>query len=102
MTDARAECVQGGSNRNGQYRSKNQQRDPGDRRQREESAHPSMVSRLSSRRGRLAVGGCLRLRDLVTRLGAGAHVRLVDSDEDATETAVALRIARRVAERILA
>jgi len=39
MTDAGAECVQNGGDWNRQHRSKNQQREPGNRNQREESAH---------------------------------------------------------------
>src|SRR5262245_25013699 len=57
---------------------------------------------LESRRRRVAVGRGLRFRDLVTRLGAGAYIRFVYADEDATEAAVALRIVRGIAERVLA
>ena len=39
MTNAGAEYVQDGGDWNRQYRSKNQQREPGNRNQREESAH---------------------------------------------------------------
>src|SRR5262245_14896073 len=51
---------------------------------------------------RLTIHRCLRLADHVAGARASAHVRLVHADEDPAEAAVPLRVARRVAQGILA
>src|SRR6185369_10597349 len=52
--------------------------------------------------GRFALQRCLRLRNHVTGASASTHVWLVHADEDPAEAAVPFRIARRVAQGVLA
>src|SRR4030095_13185505 len=66
------------------------------------SARIDGVAALSTVGCRLPFLGDLRLAHHVTGAGPGAHVRLVHADEDPAEAAVPFRIARRVAERVLA